>query len=207
MPKEIEKITKHWPIHKIIELIPGSVELMMEIGLHCFSCSARMDERLNDGMQSHGFTDEDTNELVDKLNELLAQERTKKRNTPTDQDSICQKIEEANKTYYRIAGLLFTEFAYNTLHEMLENFKGLQIRLDAGGCSGYSYTYDFTNQPQTDESTYPMSDKLSIYMNDFTFDKLCGTVVDFKIGIKDAGLKFSNPNTKDSCHCGTSVGF
>jgi hypothetical protein len=60
MAKEIQKITKHWPIHKIIELIPGSVELMIEIGLHCFSCSARMDERLNDGMQSHGFTDERT---------------------------------------------------------------------------------------------------------------------------------------------------
>jgi Fe-S cluster assembly iron-binding protein IscA len=114
-------------------------------------------------------------------NELLKAELNKKKNLPTDSDKIATKVEEANKTYYRIAGLLFTEFAYDTLHDMLEDLNGLQIRLDAGGCSGYSYTYDFTNQPQPDEATYPMSDKLYIYMNDFTFDKLYGTVVDFKI--------------------------
>jgi iron-sulfur cluster assembly accessory protein len=207
MATEPTKITKYWPINKILEIYPDSVEFMMEVGLHCFNCSANTLERLNEGMQAHGFTDEEIDKLVEDLNKGFSEYRDKKIKKPTEEDYLCQDITETNKKYFKIAGLLFTEKAYEALHELLEDFSGLQIRIDAGGCSGYSYIYDFTNNPQPDEFVFQLSDKLAIYLNDFTFDKLYGTIIDFNFGIKDAGLKFINPNIKDSCHCGTSVGF
>jgi iron-sulfur cluster assembly protein len=202
-----KKITKFWPINKILEAVPEAVDIMREIGLHCFGCSSSNTELLHQGMAAHGFSTEETDTLVEKLNKLLREQNDRLQHKPADQDFIITEIKEANKTYFKIAGVLFTEFALNTLHEMLEDLNGLQIRLDPGGCSGFTYTYDFVNDPREDEKTYKLSDKLNLYMNDFTFDKLHGTIIDFKIGIKDAGLKFNNPNTKDSCHCGTSVGF
>jgi iron-sulfur cluster assembly protein len=207
MAKEVSKVTKFWPINKILEVFPDSVELMKEIGLHCFGCNANAIERLNEGMATHGFTEEEIDDFVEKLNSEFQKYKQTKLRKPTQTDKNVEVIQEANTTYYKAAGLLFNQTAYDALHELLEDFKGLQIRLDAGGCSGYTYIYDFTNSPQDDEDIYHLSDKLELYMNDFTFDKIYGTMVDFKFGIKDAGLKFTNPNTKDACHCGTSVGF
>lgn len=207
MAKIPTKITKFWPINKIMELYPDSVEHMMEIGLHCFSCSANTIERLNEGMKSHGFTDKEIDQLTEKINQGFQEYQQKTLKKPTNQDFQAQKIQETNTLYYKVAGLMFTETAYNALHELLDDFKGLQIRLDPGGCSGYSYLYDFKNAPAEDEDSYLLSDQITLYINQFTFDKLYGTFVDFTFGIKDAGLKFQNPNSKDACHCGTSVGF
>lgn len=207
MPKEPTKITKFWPINKILEVFPDSVELMVEIGLHCFGCHANSIERLNEGMLSHGFTEEEINEFVNDLNSEFNKYKEKNLTKPLPNDFTTEIVKEANTQYYKCAGLLFTQTAYDALHELLEDFKGLQIKLDAGGCSGYSYIYDFKNSPDDDEMEFKLSEKITLYINDFTFDKLKGTIVDFKFGIKDAGLKFTNPNTKDSCHCGTSVGF
>lgn len=207
MAKEITKITKFWPISKIMDIYPDSVEYMMEIGLSCFSCSANTEERLNEGMKLHGFSDAEIDQLIEKINTGFQTYRETKMKIPTEADFNLEIIQEANTKYYRLAGLMFTETAYDALHELLDEFKGLQIRLDAGGCSGYSYTYDFKNAPEEDEKTFTLSEKLELYMNDFTFNKLHSSIVDFKFGIKDAGLKFINPNIKDACHCGTSVGF
>lgn len=207
MPKELTKITKHWPISKILEVLPEAVEPMLEIGLNCIGCSASSDERLNDGMYSHGFSDSEVTDLVDTLNTLWAKEREKQTKKPEHHDFTVEVIEEGNKKYHKIAGVMFTDFALSTLHELLENFKGLQIRLDTGGCSGYNYTYDFKNGPEPDENEFQISEKLTIYMNNFTFNKLNGTIIDFETGLKGAGLKFINPNVKNSCHCGTSIGF
>jgi iron-sulfur cluster assembly accessory protein len=207
MAVEPTKITKYWPISKIIELYPDSVELMIEAGLQCFNCSAANTERLNEGLKLHGFTEDQISEFVDSLNLGLKEFKEKNLKKPTDKDFKVELLNEVNKKYYQIAGIKITDTAYNALHELLDDFKGLQIKLDIGGCSGYTYTYDFKNEPEKDEQTFQLSENLALYLNDFTFDKLYGTLIDFKFGIKDAGLKFINPNIKESCHCGTSVGF
>jgi iron-sulfur cluster assembly accessory protein len=211
MAKELTKITKSWPINKILEIYPDSVTYMQEIGLSCFSCSANTQERLNQGMKLHGFTNEQIDELVAKINQGFQIYQSENLKTPTPADFTVEKIVETtandSTTYYKIAGLLFTQTAYDALHELIEDLAGLQIKIDAGGCSGYSYLYDFTNSAQPDEDSFAFSSRLQLFINPFTFNKLSGTIIDFKFGIKDAGLKFINPNIKDSCHCGTSVGF
>lgn len=207
MAVEPTKITKYWPINKIIELYPDSVEAMLEAGLHCFNCSAATTERLNEGLKVHGFTEKEIDDFVETLNKGLKSFKEKNLKKPSKEDFDPIQLKEANQTYYQIAGIKFTQAAYDALHELLDDFSGLQIKLDIGGCSGYTYTYDFKNEPEKDENTFNLSEKLAIYLNDFTFNKLHGTIIDFKFGIKEAGLKFINPNIKESCHCGTSVGF
>lgn len=200
------KITKYWPIHKILEEVPSSVEHMMEIGLNCFMCSANTEERLEEGMLTHGFTPDQVDELVDKINESWAQDRQKQIIKPTEKDFLVEQIREGNKIYYRLAGVLISEKAFDALHELQTN-SGLQIKVEAGGCNGYSYLYDYKEAPEDDEQTYTLSGELDLFINDFTFDKLHGTTIDYESGLKGSGLIFHNPNVADACHCGASVGF
>lgn len=200
------KITKYWPIHRILEELPDSVELMLEIGLHCFGCSANTEELLHEGMKIHGFTDEDIDEFVERLNLLFQDQKEAQIKKPLEEDFNLEMIREGNKTYYKIAGLMFAESAYKALHE-LQNKPALQIRVEAGGCNGFSYIYEYQDTPEEDEQIYSLSGDLDLFINDFTYDKLSGSIVEYESGLKGSGLTFKNPNVKDACHCGASVGF
>jgi len=125
---------------------------------------------------------------------------------PQKADFEASKIQEGNKTYYRLAGLIFSQAAFDNLHQ-LKTAKGLRIKVDRGGCSGFKYAYDFFDKPQEEENVFPLSEDLHIFMDDFTFSKLHGSSIDFTLGLHGAGLKIINPNVKNSCSCGVSVGF
>lgn len=119
---------------------------------------------------------------------------------------MSEKIQEGNKAYYKVAGLMFSESAYQNLHNLASK-PGLRIKLHKGGCSGFKYQYDFYDAPESDEKVYALSDKLSIYMDDFTMEKTAGSVIDYEIGLHGSGMKIINPHVKNSCSCGTSYGF
>jgi iron-sulfur cluster assembly protein len=200
------KITKYWPIHKVLETVPDSVELMLEVGLHCFGCSANTEELLHEGMKIHGFSDEEIDDFVQRLNLLYKDQEESQLKKPSDSDKSLEMIREGNKQYYKIAGLLIAESAYKALHE-LQTKLGIQIKVEAGGCNGYTYIYEYHDTPQPDEKIYTLSPDLDIFMSDFTYDKLHSSVVEYESGLQGSGLVFNNPNTKDACHCGSSVGF
>ena len=117
-----------------------------------------------------------------------------------------EKVQEGNKTYYKLAGMLFSEAAYKNLHQ-LNDKKGLRINLKKGGCSGFKYHYDFCDGPQGEDKTLNLSDDLEIYIDDFTIENSSGTVLDFSLGLHGSGLKIINPNQKGSCSCGVSFGL
>ena len=205
------QINKDMPIAEILKLAPDSVEIMLNAGLHCVGCGANTMETLAEGMIGHGFSEEEIYDLVDQINDLSeptkTEGKTQKQNVPEVADITVIKIQEGNKTYYKLAGLMFSKNAYKNLHNLANGKPGLKIRVEAGGCSGYSNKYDFADDPDDDEKTYHLSDTLALYLNDFTFDKLYGSVIDYETGLHGSGLKFHNPNVKKQCHCGTSFGF
>ena len=199
------KITKDSVIADIIDAVPESLEIMMDEGLHCVGCGGASFETLEEGMLGHGFSQEQLEEMITKINAVNgAVEEVKE---PVESDFQVEEIEEGNKTYRRLAGMMFSQKAYDALHELGEGKNTFQIRVDVGGCSGYSYKYDYVEEAQEDEKTYELSKDLKIFMNDFTFNKLHGSIVDFQSGLHGSGLKFVNPNEKSSCHCGSSIGF
>lgn len=64
-------LSKSMPVSAIIALLPESEPTLAEYGLHCFHCPANTGETLEQGCKSHGFTDEDINELMTDINELF----------------------------------------------------------------------------------------------------------------------------------------
>lgn len=79
----------------------------------------------------------------------------------------------------------------------------LRVGVKGGGCSGFSYILDLTeNQKDTDEAfdnhglTVIVDPKSLLYLN--------GTVIDFKDEVMGRGFVFQNPNASTSCGCGSS---
>lgn len=79
----------------------------------------------------------------------------------------------------------------------------LRVGVKGGGCSGFSYVLDLTeNKKDTDEEFEQhgvriiCDPKSLLYLN--------GTTVDFRDEIMGRGFVFSNPNATTSCGCGSS---
>ena len=79
----------------------------------------------------------------------------------------------------------------------------LRVGVKGGGCSGFSYLLDLTEQDRdTDEKfekhgiTVVCDPKSYLYLN--------GTAIDFKDEVMGRGFVFSNPNASSSCGCGSS---
>ncbi len=196
------EITPEMSIAEIFELAPDSVIIMENAGLKVTGCDARTDRTLSDLASS--LNPDSLNKLLEHLNRLRQVDTSLR--APTDADFEIEKIVEGNKAYYKLAGLLITENAYKNLHQIADK-KGLRLHLTTGGCSGFKYEFDYFDEALEGERTYKLSEKLAIYMDDFTFTKSQGAVVDFTFGLHSSGLQIINPNKKRSCSCGVSLSF
>ena len=80
---------------------------------------------------------------------------------------------------------------------------GLRIAVVGGGCSGFSYSMAFENQPNMLDKTYDYSG-LKVFVDQASMLYLDGAEVDFVDSLEGSGFKFNNPNVKSTCGCGSS---
>ena len=79
----------------------------------------------------------------------------------------------------------------------------LRVGVKGGGCSGFSYVLDLTeNERPTDEVTDQHGIKIVCDPKSLLY--LDGTKIDFKDEIMGRGFVFQNPNATSSCGCGSS---
>ena len=80
---------------------------------------------------------------------------------------------------------------------------GLRIAVVGGGCSGFSYSMAFENQPNMLDKTYNY-EGLKVFVDQASLLYLEGAEVDYVETLEGSGFKFSNPNVKSTCGCGSS---
>lgn len=79
----------------------------------------------------------------------------------------------------------------------------LRVGVKGGGCSGFSYILDLTeNQKDSDELFDQHGVKIICDPKSYLY--LNGTTIDFKDEIMGRGFVFNNPNATSSCGCGSS---
>src|SRR5437763_300596 len=81
---------------------------------------------------------------------------------------------------------------------------GLRISVVGGGCSGFSYSMAFENQPNMLDKTYDYNG-LKVFVDQASLLYLDGAEVDFVETLEGSGFKFSNPQVKSTCGCGSSL--
>lgn len=158
---------------------------MSNFGLQCAGCSASTVETLEVGVLSHGYTENDLQRLLEKLNQILA--------TPLDSSTIT-----------------FTEKGAERFKAVLqsENRAGQALRLSdkPGGCGGFEYILDFSEKAGSDDEIFS-SHGIEIHVAKSKLARLLGCQVDFVDGLNGAGFKISNPNVQGSCSCGRSQSY
>jgi len=196
------EISPEMSVEDIISLAPDSVVILQNAGLKCTGCDARTERKLSEFLTN--MEPEEIEKLLSHLNKLKQVESGVE--TPTDADFKLEIIENDHGKFHKIAGMAFSQSAYENLHA-LSDAKGLRINLLTGGCSGFKYSFDYYDSPQESERTYKFSDELELYIDDFTYTRSKGAIIDFSIGLHGSGLQIINPNQKRSCGCGSSFGL
>jgi iron-sulfur cluster assembly protein len=186
---EQQKISCEMTIGDIFSKFPHQSQRLAQAitnaGLHCVGCNAATWETLEAGMLGHGMTRESIDNLVDKLNTILAEE------IPLDTISMTPR---AAKKFIEIAA------------EDQKAGCALRFGDTAGGCSGFEYILDFSEKQESDDEVFH-SHGVNIHVNKKMVQRLMGSSIDYVDGLHGSGFKVSNPNVKSSCGCGKSQGY
>lgn len=86
--------------------------------------------------------------------------------------------------------------------ENIEDNYALRLKVQGGGCSGFSYDLYF-DLPQDIDHTFE-AHGVKLLCDQMSLMYLMGTEVDYVEGLQGAGFKFNNPNVKSTCGCGSS---
>ena len=106
--------------------------------------------------------------------------------------------------------ILLTEKAANEIKKIVTD-QGLppeetrlRVGVKGGGCSGFSYMLDLTEEPrgEMDEEIDCNGIKILVDMKSHLY--LDGTEIDFKDEVMARGFVFKNPNATSTCGCGSS---
>src|SRR5262245_49043141 len=80
----------------------------------------------------------------------------------------------------------------------------LRVAVKGGGCSGFSYMLDLTEEEPGERDEQIESHGIKILCDEISMRYLAGTEIDFRDEIMGRGFAFKNPNTTSTCGCGSS---
>ncbi len=79
----------------------------------------------------------------------------------------------------------------------------LRVGVKGGGCSGFSYLLDLTEQARDNDEVFAQQG-LKVVCDPKSYLYLNGTTIDFKDEVMGRGFVFNNPNATSTCGCGSS---
>ena len=82
----------------------------------------------------------------------------------------------------------------------------LRITVDGGGCSGFSYSFNFDNKKLEDDiiASIDKNGFPALVTDTISLNYLSGSKITWKEDLSGASFSIDNPNATSSCGCGTS---
>ncbi|HKQ68915.1 MAG TPA: iron-sulfur cluster assembly accessory protein [Polyangiaceae bacterium] len=80
----------------------------------------------------------------------------------------------------------------------------IRLGLRGGGCSGFSYVIEFSDDPPRERDRVFEFDGVRVFVDPKSLIYLAGTVLDWEKSLMYQGFKFKNPQEKQGCGCGHS---
>ncbi|XP_065174358.1 iron-sulfur cluster assembly 1 homolog, mitochondrial-like [Sycon ciliatum] len=106
----------------------------------------------------------------------------------------------------RKAALVLTQTAVGKVKELISqrpNAEALRVGVRSRGCSGLTYTLDFTNEKKKFDETVTQ-DGVTIFIDMKAQMTLLGTEMDYVEDKLSSEFVFNNPNVTGTCGCGQS---
>lgn len=79
----------------------------------------------------------------------------------------------------------------------------LRVYVTGGGCSGFSYGFDFAETLDDDDTTFVNGDAVMV-VDSLSYQYLAGSVIDYIEGLEGSRFVVDNPNATTTCGCGSS---
>ena len=79
----------------------------------------------------------------------------------------------------------------------------LRVYVTGGGCSGFSYGFNFANELNEDDANFDNTD-VTLVVDSLSYQYLQGSTVDYTEGLEGARFIVTNPNATTTCGCGSS---
>lgn len=103
--------------------------------------------------------------------------------------------------------LIITESAAGKINELLaeENDTALKIRcfVQGGGCSGFSYGFDF-DESQNEDDFVLEQHGATLLVDGMSMQYLTGATIDYQDDLQGSQFVIKNPQAKSTCGCGSS---
>jgi iron-sulfur cluster assembly protein len=82
---------------------------------------------------------------------------------------------------------------------------GLRVAVKAGGCSGFSYVFNWDATPKQSDHIFEGAGGARLFVDPRSLKLLDGTVLDFDEGnLLATSFTLRNPHAKSTCGCGES---
>ena len=79
----------------------------------------------------------------------------------------------------------------------------LRVRIEKGGCSGFSYKLDFDSKTTKEDKIFEFHNT-KVVIDTKSMLYVLGMTLDYEGGLNGAGFVFNNPNAVKKCSCGSS---
>lgn len=103
-------------------------------------------------------------------------------------------VELSDNAAKRVAAILAKE----------TDMSALRISVEGGGCSGFSYKFDLTADPATDDDLVLAKLGATVLIDSLSIVYMENSVIDFVDDLMGQSFQIKNPNAVASCGCGTS---
>lgn len=94
--------------------------------------------------------------------------------------------------------------------EQLKKHQGkvaIRMSMKKSGCTGYRYVIDEVDEVEAEDVALTLSNGVALYIDPRYLTELQGLEIDYAQDGLNRNLVLNNPNVKDACGCGESVGF
>ncbi len=79
----------------------------------------------------------------------------------------------------------------------------LRVYVTGGGCSGFSYGFDFAEELGDDDATFDNGTEMLV-VDSLSYQYLAGSTIDYTEGLEGSRFIVNNPNATTTCGCGSS---
>ncbi len=79
----------------------------------------------------------------------------------------------------------------------------LRVYVTGGGCSGFSYGFNFAEAANEDDAQFANGD-VTMVVDSLSYQYLVGSKVDYIEGLEGSRFIIDNPNATTTCGCGSS---
>ena len=110
--------------------------------------------------------------------------------------------------YGNAKGVMVSDTAVQYARQKLESRgtpqAAIRLGVRGGGCSGYKYVIEFSDDPPRDRDRVIEAGGVRFYVDKKSLIILSGSTLDYEKTLMFQGFKFRNPNEATSCGCGHS---